>query len=70
MKVKCSNKLCGYEWDYKGDNPFYATCPRCLRKTRVLTPTESKLNKYIKFRYGLEVVKKKEEKKDNVRRET
>lgn len=33
VKLKCH--LCGNEWDYKGSHPFYATCPRCLRKVKV-----------------------------------
>jgi len=35
MKVKCSNKKCEYEWDYKGEGKFYATCPRCLYKVKI-----------------------------------
>jgi len=33
-KLKCK---CGYIWLYKGNNPFYATCPRCLLKVNVKT---------------------------------
>lgn len=36
MKVKCKREICvkankgkPYEWDYKGESPFYAPCPRC-----------------------------------------
>jgi hypothetical protein len=36
MKIRCKNKKCieanngkPYEWNYKGENPFYAPCPRC-----------------------------------------
>lgn len=35
MKIKCAFSECLYEWDYNGENPFYATCPRCLRKVKV-----------------------------------
>jgi len=42
MKVKCLNKRCvkenggkPYEWDYKGDNPFYASCPRCKSSVKL-----------------------------------
>lgn len=30
---KCKN--CGYEWEYKGNSEYYATCPRCLYKVRL-----------------------------------
>ena len=30
MKLKCNH--CGYEWDYNGNHPFFASCPKCLRK--------------------------------------
>jgi len=35
MRMKCYFEDCGYEWDYKGSHPFYATCPRCLRKLKI-----------------------------------
>lgn len=42
MKVKCKNKRCiesnggkSYEWEYKGDNPFYASCPRCRTSVKL-----------------------------------
>jgi hypothetical protein len=35
MKIRCNNEKCKYEWDYQGDNIFYATCPRCLNKVKV-----------------------------------
>lgn len=34
MFLKC--KRCEKEWDYKGKNEYYATCPRCLTKVRVI----------------------------------
>ena len=33
MKLKC--KKCSNEWDYKGSNPYYATCSKCLNKVKV-----------------------------------
>lgn len=35
MKLKCPYENCQYEWDYKGDSDFYATCPQCLRKVKI-----------------------------------
>jgi len=35
MKMKCYHDDCGYEWNYKGKAPFYATCPQCLRKVKI-----------------------------------
>jgi len=35
MKLKCSRKDCLYEWNYKGNQKFYASCPRCLSKVRI-----------------------------------
>lgn len=34
MLLHC--KYCNNVWDYKGDNPYYATCSRCLRKVKVV----------------------------------
>ena len=36
MKLKCNK--CENEWDYKGKNPYYATCSRCLNKVKVVDP--------------------------------
>lgn len=33
VPLKCPN--CGYEWTYKGDNPFYATCSRCKSSVNI-----------------------------------
>jgi len=33
VKVRCSK--CGYVWDYRGTNTYWATCPRCLRKVKL-----------------------------------
>ena len=35
MKAQCTNKPCGYQWDYKGLSRFYASCPRCLSKVKI-----------------------------------
>ena len=37
----CTNKKCGYEWDYKGKQKFYCTCPKCYSKVNMT----GKLNK-------------------------
>lgn len=33
IKIKCNH--CGYEWNYKGEAKFYASCPQCLRKVNI-----------------------------------
>jgi hypothetical protein len=33
--LKCPNKKCGYEWEYKGSAPFYTSCPRCRSSVKV-----------------------------------
>jgi hypothetical protein len=33
VKLKCKN--CGNEWNYKGNNEYFATCSKCLRKVKV-----------------------------------
>jgi len=40
MKLKCNNPKCKYEWEYKGKQKFYATCPRCLRKVKIKSKNE------------------------------
>ena len=35
VKLKCKNKKCKYEWDYRGENPFYACCPRCKGSVKI-----------------------------------
>jgi NADH-quinone oxidoreductase subunit E len=35
MRLECPH--CGYIWDYGGSNRFYATCPQCRYKVRVIT---------------------------------
>lgn len=34
-RIKCNKKKCGHEWDYKGKQKFYATCPQCLTKVNI-----------------------------------
>jgi len=41
-ELKCYNKKCvkenngkPYTWIYKGDNPFYACCPRCKSSVKI-----------------------------------
>ncbi len=36
MKLKCPNKKCLYEWDYKGNSKFYACCPICRHQVKIL----------------------------------
>jgi len=36
MIVRC--KYCNYKWNYKGRHPYWATCPKCLKKIRVRYP--------------------------------
>ena len=45
MKLKCKNSKCNYVWEYKGENPFYATCPRCYNKVNI---KKSKVEEEIK----------------------
>lgn len=33
MLVSCP--YCGYYWNYAGNDPHYACCPRCKRKVRI-----------------------------------
>ena len=40
MKIKCNNTKCNWEWEYKGDKTFYATCPNCYNKVKI--PEEPK----------------------------
>lgn len=42
MILKCTSVKCvkanggkPYEWDYRGENPFYATCPRCKSSIKI-----------------------------------
>jgi NADH-quinone oxidoreductase subunit E len=33
VELECQH--CGYKWDYRGDNEYYATCPRCRYKVKL-----------------------------------
>jgi len=34
MKLKC--KKCKHDWNYKGKSKYYATCPQCYNKVKVV----------------------------------
>ena len=38
IKMICQN--CEYVWVYEGKSEYYATCPRCLRKVKILKEVE------------------------------
>jgi len=40
-KVNLTCKNCDNNWFYCGDSPFYATCPRCLNKVKVVEESKS-----------------------------
>jgi len=42
MKIKCSN--CHKEWDYGGDNTYFATCPNCRRLVKLNAKAEKEVN--------------------------
>ena len=31
--IKCHR--CSYQWNYAGNSPFYACCPKCYRKVNI-----------------------------------
>ncbi len=33
VPLKCPK--CGYEWEYGGDNPFFAQCPKCYTRMKI-----------------------------------
>jgi len=35
MILKCTNKKCEYEWNYKGKSTFYTSCPRCRANVKI-----------------------------------
>lgn len=39
MRLKCQR--CNKEWEYNGNNNYYATCPDCLTKVRVIEYIEN-----------------------------
>ena len=45
VKLKCSNKECKNEWEYKGKSTFYACCSNChttvnIKKNTILEFSE------------------------------
>jgi len=34
--VKLTCRRCGYSWLYRGYKEFFATCPNCLRKVKIV----------------------------------
>jgi hypothetical protein len=34
LVLRC--KKCLRQWEYKGKSPYYATCPRCYNKVRIV----------------------------------
>ena len=43
IELICSK--CNYKWTYKGRNPYYASCPRCLNKVKVVGTKPNKGDK-------------------------
>lgn len=35
MILKCNNKLCMHEWDFKGLAKFYTSCPICRHLVKI-----------------------------------
>lgn len=33
--IKLACKHCDYEWEYKGESKYYASCPRCLYRVKI-----------------------------------
>ena len=51
MKIRCSNNKCNNEWNYNGENHFYACCPRCrssinIEKNKVSDETQNWYRNY------------------------
>lgn len=40
MKLKCNN--CKREWEYKGKATYYASCPNCLYKVKIVSSSKKK----------------------------
>ncbi|MBS3817149.1 MAG: NADH-quinone oxidoreductase subunit NuoE [Candidatus Thermoplasmatota archaeon] len=38
MKLECEN--CGFEWDYQGEEQYYATCPECQYEVEIPAEAE------------------------------
>lgn len=50
MLLSCQH--CDYKWDYRGENKYYATCPRCRYKVKIpdkIVVTGGKLDLKSKF---------------------
>ena len=41
MRLECVH--CSYTWDYKGNHNFWATCPQCRYKVRIIQKPMRKL---------------------------
>ncbi len=53
--VELACQHCNYEWDYQGENEYYATCPRCRYKVRI---PEDKVSRVGHKKLSLESKKK------------
>jgi NADH-quinone oxidoreductase subunit E len=53
--VELACQHCDYEWDYQGENEYYATCPRCRYKVRI---PEDKVSRVGHKKLSLEIKKK------------
>jgi NADH-quinone oxidoreductase subunit E len=53
--VELACQHCDYEWDYQGENEYYATCPRCRYKVRI---PEDKVSRVGHKKLSLESKKK------------
>lgn len=53
--VELACQHCNYEWDYQGENEYYATCPRCRYKVRI---PEDKVSRVGHKKLSLENKKK------------
>lgn len=49
MKLNCPNKKCNHEWNYKGEQKFYCTCPRCLHKVPITKNNNRPIDTNIKI---------------------
>ena len=53
MELECNN--CGYEWNYKGQSDYYATCPNCHYKVNIPAQAEVVKSKNNKDAHKVEV---------------
>ena len=67
MKVKCINKKCNREWDYKGKSNNYISCPLCLYRFKLQRAIENMLN-YVNITNNIHnnIVKKEVKNKDSI----